>query len=333
MAEMIASRDPEVIEAALLGIARRIEPAGYVELIRETGEHAEYDRGADLRTDDVDAGRERPQVEEFRLSCGAADHGWLRLYLSEAGARPADRRVIRRRMAMACTVAACALEGARHHAEWGWGRGDVHDGEPSGHLTGDDESGMRAPHQPRDVVRDATFLNAVLPFALEQSRRHGEPVSLVCVKLDRLGAIRDLLGSSLADRMVHELGEIVGSVVRASDLVARLDDDRIVALLVRSRGDDAMKVARSIGHAVAESGLGSPRLPGTSVSIGVAEFPTIARDAGSLLDAADEAMTVARAGGSHSPVMAGRRGEPDRGSIHDDSTTVIRPPAMSACVF
>ena len=162
------------------------------------------------------------------------------------------------------------------------------------------------------MVRDATFLNAVLPFALEQSRRYGEPVSLVCVRLDRLGAIRDLTGVGMADRLVHELGEMVGSVVRASDLVARLDDDRIVALLVRSRADGAMKVARTIGHAVAESGLGSLRLPGTTVSIGVAEFPTIARDAASLLEAADEAMAIARAAGRSRPSWPG----PDRQRGH-----------------
>src|SRR5262249_13605416 len=138
-------------------------------------------------------------------------------------------------------------------------------------------------------------------------RRHGEPVSLVCVQLDRLGAMRDLLGSSLADRLVLELGETVASLVRASDIVARLDDDRIVALLVRARGDDAMRVARTIGRAVADSGLGSPRLPGASVAIGVAEFPAIAGDAAALLDAADEAMVKARARGSHSPVLAGPR--------------------------
>src|SRR5262249_39209142 len=178
-----------------------------------------------------------------------------------------------------------------------------------------------------DVVHDATFLNAVLPFALGQSRRHGEPLSLVCVQLDRLGAIRDLLGPSLADRLVHELGETVASLVRTSDIVARLDDDRIVPSLVRARADGAMKAAGTIGHAVAESGLGSPRLPGVSVSIGVAEFPAIADDAASLLDAADEAMVQARARGSDSPVLAGSRSAP----VPVRTPAMVGSPAMAPC--
>ena len=187
-----------------------------------------------------------------------------------------------------------ALEGARLRSEWVWDEDDE-----------DDEARTPSPRRP-GLVRDATFLNAVLPFALDQSRRHGEPVSLICVQLDRLLAIRDLLGPEIAESVVHDLGEAVVSMLRSSDLVARLDDDRIVALLIRAPGEDALRIAGSIWRTVAESGLGSPRLPGTTVSMGVAEFPAVARDAASLLDAADEAMAAARAAGLDEPVLAGR---------------------------
>ena len=316
-AELAASRTPEAIEAALVRLARRIAPGGRIELVRATGESRAWDDGPDAGVVAAEAGHGATSSDEFRIRCGAAAHGVLRLHLSGAS----TRQEMRDRMATACTLAACALESARLQAEWGWECDEADDRQPSEDREGDAEPGTRMPHRRRDVVRDATFLNAVLPFALEQSRRHGEPVSLVCIKLDRLGAIRDLLGASLADRLVQELGEIVGSIVRASDLVARLDDDRIVVLLVRARGEGAMKVARSIERAVAESALGSPRLPGTSVSIGVAEFPAIARDAASLLDAADQAMSRARAGGSHSPILA------DRGSAHGHARPHAHAPA------
>lgn len=323
-AELSASKAPEAIEAALIHLAGRIAPDGRFELVRATGERS---RGQGLGDfEDIGPGREGLDFEEFRLRCGAADHGVLRIHHPEAAARPETWR----RLSMACTLAACALESARLQAEWTW----AGDGEDDGLFAaeaGEAEAEMREPHRPRGVVRDATFLNAVLPFALEQSRRHGEPVSIVCVQLDRRGAIRDLLGAAHADRLVYELGEIVGSVIRTSDLVARLDDDRIVALLVRARGENAMKVARSIGHAVAESGLGAPYLPGTSVSIGVAEFPATARDAASLLDAADEAMTIARVNGSHSPVLAGTRPAPGHVRAHAQPHAPARTAEMAAC--
>ena len=48
-----------------------------------------------------------------------------------------------------------------------------------------------------EAFHDATFLHAVLPFALGLSRRHGEPLSLLCVAIDRLGGIQELLGRAL----------------------------------------------------------------------------------------------------------------------------------------
>jgi diguanylate cyclase (GGDEF)-like protein len=306
-AELEIPGSPEAIEAALLRLACRIAPRGRLELIRRTGQFAGHVGGRDALdmaagpAPDRDGGpRAEGGFEDFPMRCGTARHGILRLHSPTAGDRPAPGGLMHRRLTMACILAACALEKARLKADWGCEDEVTEDDDP----TTDPDATVRIPRGRPDVVRDATFLNAVLPFALGQSRRHGEPVSLLCVQVDRLGATRDLLGPEIADRLVHDLARTVGSLVRDSDIVARLDDDRIVALLVRSRGEDAMRVARTIGRTVAESGLGAPRMPGASVSIGVAEFPAIARDASSLIEAADEAMARARARGSRDPVLA-----------------------------
>jgi diguanylate cyclase (GGDEF)-like protein len=309
-AELAASREPASIEAALLRLARRIAASGRFELIRAAGEPAGRGDECGGRDGVAGAGRQgddgplpSESLEEIPLRCGYANHGLLRVHTPAARDCPASRHETQRRLTIACTLAACAFEHARQREEWAWGG----EGPDDGDSTSSAAAPTRIPCRRPDVVHDATFLNAVLPFALAQARRHGEPVSLLCVQLDRLGAIRNLLGPAMVDRLVHDLAETVASLVRSSDIVARLDDDRVVALLVRARGDGALGVARTIGRAVAESGLGSPRLPGVSVSIGVAEFPAIARDAASLLEAADEAMSQARAEGNPSPRLAKSR--------------------------
>src|SRR5262249_20406513 len=136
--------------------------------------------------------------QEFPLRCGIANHGILRLQTPAWRDRRATRPETPRRLALACALAACALENARWQAEWAREGEDGRDAERVTPLSAGSDAGLRTPRKRRDVVHDATFLNAVLPFALGQSRRHGEPLSLVCVQLDRLGAIRDLLGPSLA---------------------------------------------------------------------------------------------------------------------------------------
>lgn len=285
-AEIEISHRHEAIEAALLRLARRIAPSHGVELVRRRGPVG----------DRSEPGR---AVAEFRLRFGTVDHGVLRLHQPEGAAPARAGARSRRRLAMACKLAACAFERARLQSVWEC------DGEETvDHLPAVAPISSDRPARSPGVVRDATFLNAVLPFALAQARRHGEPIALLCIQPDRLAAIRDLLGATVTDELVREVAEAASSVVRTSDIVARLDDDRVVVLLVRSLGESAMQVGRKIVEAVAERGVGQSRVPGTSIAIGVAEFPTIAPDAEGLLDAADRAMAQARAGGSRAPVLA-----------------------------
>lgn len=328
-AELAATNEPQAIESALLRFARWVATPAGLELIRATGEpggrrdesSSKGGAGTAARRGD---GEPRPDEScaEIPVRCGAAKHGTLLVRTPAGLDDPVRRHETRRRLALACTLAASALETARQQAEWSCGEtaDENEDARPDG-TNG--PRPMRIACKQPDIVHDATFLNAVLPFALAQARRHGEPLSLMCLQLDRLGAIRNLLGPEIVAGLVHDLAATVASLVRSSDIVARLDDDRIVALLVRARGDNAIRVARTIGRAVAESGLGSPRLPGASASIGVAEFPAAAFDAASLLDAADEAMCRARAEGSQTPRLAGPRAA-------GDSDTEARPAMASA---
>lgn len=296
-AELATTTAPEAIESALLRFAGWIAPSGRAEIRRGPAGR--------LGNDGCDA-------EVFPVCCGDSDHGELRVNLDRSTAF----RGVRRQLSVGCTMAGMALEGARLRAD----RVEIEAREVE---LDDDHWTDRPSHRGADVVRDATFLNAVLPFAMGQARRHGEPLALLCVKLDRLGAIRDILGVSTADRLVHELAEIVGSIVRSSDIVARLEDDRIVVLLVRSRAEGARKVARTIVRAVGESRLGSPSLSGVSVSIGAATFPEVADVAAALLEAADEAMAAARAEGGNRIVEACPKTEAE---------PVARSRETSACV-
>jgi diguanylate cyclase (GGDEF)-like protein len=307
------------VESALLELVRRLVPAGQVELVRSTedllvspeeegtsGTHPRPRLGPGWTR------RRGEDVAEIPLRCGAVDHGSLRV-LSHAPGRGARARELRRRLTTACTMASAALENVRRQREWQWAGSDApSEADRSAKVA----SGLIETRVPADppaaVVRDATFLNAVLPFALGQAKRHSEPLSLLCVGVDRLGAIQDLLGPAVADRLVQQTGRTVAGLVRSSDIVARLDDDRIVALLVRARGASALHVAQVICRTIAESNPTDPELPAATVSIGVAEFPAVAHNVFSLLDAADEALTDARRRGRNQAVLSAARHDSNR---------------------
>ena len=233
-------------------------------------------------------------IVEFPLSCGVATHGRFRLLTLERKAS-ALRPDTLRRLTTACTMAGCALEHLRRQSEWTWT--EPEEFSPEGRSS-------HSELHPRSDTRDATFLNAVLPFALIQAKRHREPVALLCLGIDRLRAIQELLGPEFTDRLVQKVCRTVGSLVRSSDIVARLDDNRIIVLLIRAHGLGALKVARNIGRSIREMVQDVAESPSMTVSIGVAEFPSDATTAYSLLDTADDALARGQSRGKDQVTLA-----------------------------
>ncbi len=160
------------------------------------------------------------------------------------------------------------------------------------------DQSLRAP------IQDATFLNAVLPFAVGQARRHNEPISLLCVSVDRLGGIHELLGKHRADQAVHNVGVHIAGMIRETDIVARLDDNRVVVVLPRAKIADAVRIGQKICRTIETNSNVLPELPALTVSIGTAEYPSCADNFYALLDAADHALTKAVAQGRNRAVAA-----------------------------
>ncbi len=302
--EMGRAGSSDAVKAALIDFAHGVAPNSRIALVltparveATAGCEQTADHGNDVaRHASQDMERKSGETSvEFPLSCGVATHGRLGLFTLERNPSTLRPETLRR-LATACTMAGCALEQLRRHSEWTWT-----DPEESAQ----ERRSIPSEPNPTSATRDATFLSAVLPFALAQARRHREPVSLLCLGIDRLRAIRELLGPEVIDHLVQNVCRSVSSVVRSSDIVARLDDNRIVVLLIRAHGPGAMKVARNIGRAVREMPRDAAGFPSTTVSIGIAEFPSDATTAFSLLDTADEALARGQSRG-HDQVMLAR---------------------------
>jgi diguanylate cyclase (GGDEF)-like protein len=303
------------VEAALLRQARRMVPACRVELIM--GPVASPDQGCHILGGDAGTGSEvtpsypaddqRCQSRlEVPLRCGSAVRGRIRIRSRTRGMASLKKETIRR-LTTLCSIAACALERLDRREEWP-GYDEV--ANPADSPVADlapDAARTAGTFVATTRLHDATFLNAVLPFALNQARRHNEPLSLVCVSIDRLGGIQELLGAGTADRLVGSVADTVASLIRVSDIVARLDDDRVVAVLPRSPGGGALHVARKICGAVVEKCHAHCEIPDITVSIGVATYPACAGNVFSLFDAADEALARAQAQGRNQACLAPRR--------------------------
>ena len=93
-------------------------------------------------------------------------------------------------------------------------------------------------------------------------------------------------------------------MIRDSDIVARLDDDRIIVVLPRALIPDAWNLACQICRTIETTPALLAELPVLTVSIGVAEFPACANNVYALLDAADQALSMASNQGRNQAVAA-----------------------------
>ena len=302
--------DRAAVETALLRAVRKLAPATRIELISESG-HADVEENGG-GNQSATSWRQRPGQSplEIPLRSGAVVHGRLRI-CSEAGGHSSLTKEASRRLLTLCTLAASVMEKVHRSPVSQWKNDRTADAdEPS-----DAEPARNGPHIAKEFIstpmlRDATFLSVVLPFALTQSHRHRESVSLLWMEIDRMAGIQELLGRAAADNLVRHVGDAVTALLRSSDIVARLDDNRIIVVLPRATSDDAMFVARKIGREIADKLRDATVIPGVSVSIGVATFPTCGHNVSSLFNAADEALEQARSQGRGQVVLAPPRPTP-----------------------
>jgi diguanylate cyclase (GGDEF)-like protein len=314
-----AANDSATVESALLRLAHKLAPACWIELI--PGEASAIDHQGDVEL----GGAERnlgcctvpagQATLEVPLRFGASVFGRIRLR-SRSGGHVTLRRQSIERLTTLCTMAACATECLGSHAEWPCDSERPRKGECPTDRSASIDGPIAPLARPAMLIHDATYLNAVLPFALNQARRHRESLSILCMAIDRQRSVLELLGRVEMERLIRHTGEIIGRVIRTSDIVARLDDDRIVAVLPRAPRGGALHVAEKICRAVAENRPPDCSTTDLTVSIGVASFPSCATNVYSLFDAADEALARAQHRGRNQAVVASPSPAPARDQAH-----------------
>ncbi len=292
--DLAEATDPRAVDRALIDAARRLTGSAEVVMVPNSGVqlHSGWETVIELRRGD---------------GCW----GWL-----VVGQDVLLSWIVRRRLETLGALGSAALERLGDPVR-------VEEAPPSDPVDARQSvgsaDGLEKPADETDLgfypsapaVHDATFLNAVFPFALSQARRHGESLSVLCVAIDRLSGIRELLGLDQVDRTVRHTGVKIATLIRSSDIVARLDDDRIMVLLPRAELADGLAVARKLCQSVAENAGQLSDAPMLTLSIGVASHPACATDLYELLDAADAALSDAQSQGRHgvatAPTIASQR--------------------------
>ena len=171
----------------------------------------------------------------------------------------------------------------------------------------------QADHDELTGLPNRSMLNRRLGVALDHARENGQQVALLLMDLDQFKEVNDALGHHHGDRLLIEIGRRLVESLPEASVVARLGGDEFAVLLT---GESLPLQARKVAGLVVDTLETAMDVDGvtlqTNVSVGIASFPTDARDAISLIQRADVAMYAAKRSASG---VASYVAEDDRSSV------------------
>ncbi len=134
--------------------------------------------------------------------------------------------------------------------------------------------------------------------AVAASKRHGGALSLLIIDIDHFKRINDQFGHEAGDLALCRFVELVGEVLRESDVFARLGGEEFVVILPDSDERAAIEIAERIRQRLADSdfSVSGWQVP-LRVSIGVGTLGPAISDLETLLRMTDHAMYEAKRNG------------------------------------
>ncbi|ABC77646.1 GGDEF domain-containing protein [Syntrophus aciditrophicus] len=134
--------------------------------------------------------------------------------------------------------------------------------------------------------------------------RYNRPLSLLAIDSDNMKRVNDDYGHKAGDQLLVTLVNTIQAQLRHSDILARQGGDEFVVLLPETPSTGALDVAERIRKAVENTPLVlDGKIVRTTVSIGVASYPSEGHSLDVLLAQADFKMYEAKLGGRNKVVQ------------------------------
>lgn len=147
---------------------------------------------------------------------------------------------------------------------------------------------------------------------LSHADRSGEPITLAMLDVDHFKSFNDRFGHQAGDEILRQVALALDSECRDFDMSARYGGEEFAVILPMCTTDQSVATAERLRAAVGKIKAAAP----VAVSAGVATYPDNARDAESLIRAADEALYASKEAGrdrvTASSQQLGLRAVPDR---------------------
>lgn len=139
----------------------------------------------------------------------------------------------------------------------------------------------------------------LLQYETQRSMRQKYKFSLLHIDVDNFKIINDTYGHEVGDRFLKDFSDILRAAVRKGDIPARFAGDNFTAILPVCDEEQAYIVAKRLMDGLRSHSITLPdgAVVQETISIGVAVFPSHARDAKDLFLLADSMLGQAKSSG------------------------------------
>ena len=144
-------------------------------------------------------------------------------------------------------------------------------------------------------LANRTLFREFLQSAISRSERNNKNAAVMFLDLDHFKEINDQLGHDAGDQLLSNVARRLDQCMRKVDLIARLGGDEFAVVLDGIEDQsDAETVAKKILEALKEPHELGETTRQVGSSIGIAFYPDDSNDLDGLIQAADEAMYIAK---------------------------------------
>ncbi|MFC3225918.1 diguanylate cyclase [Marinibaculum pumilum] len=130
---------------------------------------------------------------------------------------------------------------------------------------------------------------------IARARRDGTNLSVLMIDIDHFKRVNDTYGHAAGDEVIRNIAQLIRSLSREADIVARFGGEEFVILLPNCRYADARAFGERLRAQVADNATrhGDASITVT-VSVGCVEFKPQSTDLDTAIDSADHALYVAK---------------------------------------
>ena len=154
----------------------------------------------------------------------------------------------------------------------------------------------------------------------------GRPLSLLIFDVDNFKQYNDQFGHPQGDELLRQIAMVLRDNIRATDFPARYGGEEFAVLLPRTDKFGAVVVAERLRSKIAAYPMPN-RL--TTVSLGIAEFPSDCQGVDEIVAKADKAMYVAKSYGKNTTCLWSRD---QHSSLNQDNGSVFGGQKDEECV-